>query len=55
MLNKREYITKKHSSTEFREQENTKEKYRKAQKRTSDEFRDEENAQKRARIQTNIY
>ena len=48
-------MAEKCKSSEFKDNENEREKYRKAQKHTSEEFRDEENAYKQARTQVNIY
>ena len=48
-------MREKRKSSEFKENESKKDKYRKAQKHASVEFRDEENAYQQARTQVNIY
>ena len=48
-------MIEKCKSSEFKDNENERDKYCKAQKHTSEEFRDEENAYKQTRTQVNIY
>ena len=48
-------MTEKRKFSEFKDNENERDKYRKAQKCILEEFRDKENAHKQARTQVNIY